>query len=189
MWLTNRLSVQNMTMCSMFAVLITVGAYIKVPVPVVPFTLQLLFTTLAGLLLGSRLGATSVVLYIVMGLAGLPVFAAGGGLGYVLQPSFGYLVGFAAATWVTGRIAEKKQPTSLKWILAANYTGLVIVYLFGMVYYYVLCNYVINTPIGVWPLFLYCFLLAVPGDIVLCFVAALIARKLMPIIKRRYIQP
>lgn len=106
----------------MFAVLITVGAYIKVPVPVVPFTLQLLFTTLAGLLLGSRLGATSVVLYIVMGLAGLPVFATGGGLGYVLEPSFGYLVGFAAAAWVTGRIAEKKQPVSLKWILAANYT-------------------------------------------------------------------
>lgn len=172
----------------MFAVLITVGAYIKIPVPVVPFTLQLLFTTLAGLLLGSRLGAVSVILYIAMGLAGLPVFASGGGLGYVLEPSFGYLVGFAAASWVTGRIAEKRQTASMKRLLLANYTGLAIVYLFGMAYYYAICNYVIHTPIGFWPLFLYCFLLAVPGDLVLCFVAALIARKLMPMIKRRYLK-
>jgi biotin transport system substrate-specific component len=188
MQLTKNFSVHSMTLCAMFAVLITLGAYIKIPVPVVPFTLQLLFTTLAGLLLGSRLGAISVILYTAMGLAGLPVFASGGGPGYILEPSFGYMIGFAAGSWITGRIVEKKQTFSMKRILLANYTGLAIVYLFGMVYYYFICNYVINTPIGFWPLFLYCFLLAVPGDIVLCFVAALITKKLFPIIKRRYTQ-
>ena len=51
-----------------------------------------------------------------------------------------------------------------------------------MVYYYVICNFVINTPIGLWPLFLYCFLLAVPGDICLCFVAAVLAKRLKPVL-------
>ena len=53
-----------------------------------------------------------------------------------------------------------------------------------MIYYYVICNFVINTHIGVWPLFLYCFLLAVPGDICLCFVAAVLAKRIKPVIGR-----
>ncbi len=57
-----------------------------------------------------------------------------------------------------------------------------MVYAFGMVYYYVICNYVTNTPIGVWPLFLYCFLLAVPGDIALSILGAVIAKRTCPVI-------
>ena len=52
-----------------------------------------------------------------------------------------------------------------------------------MVYYYAISNFVINTPIGLWPLFLYCFLLAVPGDIVLCILAAVIGKRMIPMIK------
>ena len=86
---------RNQILCAIFTALIAIGAFIRIPVPVVPFTLQFLFTTLAGVLLGSRLGATSVILYIVLGLLGVPVFAEGGGPGYILKPSFGYLPGFA----------------------------------------------------------------------------------------------
>ena len=71
---------KNLVMCSLFVALIVVGAFIKIPVPVVPFTLQLLFTMMAGLLLGGKLGAVSVGVYILMGLLGLPIFAEGGGL-------------------------------------------------------------------------------------------------------------
>ena len=65
-------------------------------------------------------------------------------------------------------------------ILAANFIGLLIVYAMGMIYYYIICNYVINTPIGFWPLFLYCFLMAVPGDILLCFLAAFLTKRIKP---------
>lgn len=95
-----------MTLCALFTVLIAVGAFIKIPVPVVPFTLQFLFTMMAGLLLGGRLGALSVGLYAVLGLAGLPIFAEGGGFWYVLKPSFGYIIGFVLGSYVTGRMTE-----------------------------------------------------------------------------------
>ena len=61
--------------CSLFTALIAAGAFIKIPVPVVPFTLQYLFTMLAGLLLGSKRGTISVVAYMLLGLAGLPIFS------------------------------------------------------------------------------------------------------------------
>ena len=65
---------QSLTYCSLFTALIAVGAFIKIPVPVVPFTLQFLFTMLAGLLVGPRRGAISVAAYMVLGLVGLPIF-------------------------------------------------------------------------------------------------------------------
>ena len=85
--------------CGLFTALIAVGAFIKIPIPVVPFTLQYLFTMLAGLLLGSRLGTVSVLSYMLLGLAGLPIFSEGGGLWYVFKPSFGYIIGFAVGTY------------------------------------------------------------------------------------------
>lgn len=176
--------IQKMAVCSLFTALTAVGAFIKIPVPIVPFTLQFLFTMLAGLLLGGRLGAISVGAYALLGLAGLPVFAEGGGFWYVLKPSFGYIIGFILASYVTGRLTEKAEGLTFGRILAANFVGLAIVYGAGMAYYYMICNFVINTPIGMWPLFLYCFMLAVPGDIFLCFVAAVLAKRMKPLIAR-----
>ena len=151
-----------MILSAMFVALISVGAFIKIPIPVVPFTLQFLFTMLAGLLLGGKRGGFAVCIYIALGLAGVPVFAQGGGVGYIFQPSFGYIIGFAVGAFVT---------------------GIGIVYLFGMVYYYLISNFYLNSPIGIWPLFLYCFLLAVPGDIFLCIVGAILGKRLIPLVK------
>lgn len=179
----NQIDTKSLILCALFTSLIAVGAFIRIPVPVVPFTLQFLFTTLAGMLLGGRCGAFSVGVYILLGLMGLPVFASGGGIGYILQPSFGYLIGFAAGAWVTGIIANKTAVPSAKRLFAACFLGLITVYLFGMAYYYIISNFYLGTGIGLWPLFLYCFILAVPGDIVLCIVSVLIGKRLIPIVK------
>lgn len=179
-----KISTQDMVLCGVFTTLIAVGAFIKVPVPVVPFTLQFLFTMLAGLLLGGRKGAMSVGVYILLGLVGLPIFAEGGGFWYILKPSFGYLLGFMLAAYVTGRMVERKQKLLTGWVIAVNFLGLFIVYAAGMVYYYVICNYVIDTPIAIGPLFLYCFVLAVPGDICLCILAAVLTVRVKPVFDR-----
>lgn len=178
---------RDMVICAFFVVLISAGAFIKIPVPVVPFTLQFLFTTLAGLLLGPKKGVEAVGIYILLGLAGLPVFAQGGGIGYIFQPSFGYILGFAAGAYVTGYMTWQSGTFAKNNLLAANFAGLAVVYILGMTYYYIISNFYINSPIGFWPLFLYCFLLAVPGDIAFCFIAAALAKRLLPIIKERRI--
>lgn len=173
---------KDMILCAMFVALIAVGAFIKVPVPVVPFTLQLLFTMMAGLLLGGDLGFVAVAVYILMGLAGMPVFAEGGGLSYIFKPSFGYLIGFALGSYATGKIANAEVNPDYKRLLIANFVGLFIVYAVGMVYYYFISKYYLGTPIGVWPLFLYGFIMAVPGDIVLCIVGAILGRRMLPVL-------
>ena len=163
--------------CGLFTALIAVGAFIKIPIPVVPFTLQYLFTMLAGLLLGSRLGTVSVLSYMLLGLAGLPIFSEGGGLWYVFKPSFGYIIGFAVGTF-----AEHMEKKTIARYLLANLAGLFCVYAVGMIYYYIICNFVINTPIAAGPLFLYCFVLAVPGDIALSILGAVVAKRVRPVL-------
>ena len=116
--------IRNMVYCAIFTVLITVGAYIRIPIPGVPFTLQFLFVMLAGLMLEATFAFLSVMLYIFIGLLGLPVFTQGGGFAYVLQPTFGYLLGFAVAALVVGlirkrinmrgRLLTKSAPRTLK---------------------------------------------------------------------------
>lgn len=177
--------IQNLVLMALFTALIAVGAFIKIPIPVCPFTLQFLFTMLAGILLGGKYGSISVALYILIGLIGLPVFAEGGGFAYVLNPTFGYLIGFVVATFVTGTIANKTETPSLKRMFCANFIGLGIVYLFGMIYYYIIYTFYMGTHIGVWTLFLYCFILAVPGDICLCILSAFIGKRLIPVLRKR----
>lgn len=172
---------KSLVYCSLFTALIAAGAFIKIPVPVVPFTLQYLFTMLAGLLLGYKRGTVSVVAYMLLGLAGLPIFSEGGGIWYIIKPSFGYIIGFCIGTFVTGYIAEHLKKKTIFRYLAANLAGLLTVYACGMVYYYIICNYVLNTPIGIKTLVIYCFILAVPGDILLSILGAVIAKRVRPI--------
>lgn len=174
---------RDMILCALFVALITAGAFIKIPVPVVPFTLQFLFTMMAGLLLGGKWGFRAVLIYICLGLCGLPVFAQGGGLAYVFQPTFGYIIGFAAGAYVTGTLANRSARPDYKRLLGANFIGLGIVYFCGMVYYYLISKYYLNSPIGLLPLFLYCFILAVPGDIALCVIGAILGKRLIPVIQ------
>ncbi|SHM60161.1 biotin transporter BioY [Ruminococcus flavefaciens] len=179
--INNANKTKNMVLTAMFTALITAGAYIRIPVPVCPFTLQFLFTTLAGIILGKNRGAAATALYVVLGLAGLPVFTGGGGIGYVLQPTFGYLIGFIAGSYITGAIAHSGK-ASAKRILMGCFAGLAVVYAMGMIYYYMISAVYMHEPIGLGTLFLYCFVLAVPGDIVLCILSAALAKRLMPVI-------
>lgn len=173
-----------MALAAMFTALITAGAYIRIPVPVCPFTLQFLFTTLAGIVLGKNRGAAATALYVALGLAGLPVFTEGGGIGYVLRPTFGYLIGFIAGAYLTGSIVHGGEFTT-KRLIAGCFAGLGIVYIFGIIYCQMINVVLLNAPVSIGKLFLYCFVLAVPGDILLCILSVVIAKRLAPIIEIR----
>ena len=121
------LKTKDLALIALFTALTAAGAFIRIPIPMVPFTLQFLFTTLAGLLLGAKRGALSVLCYLILGLIGLPIFSDGGGIFYVLQPTFGYLIGFLAGAFITGWIAHKTDARSFLRLFAACFAGPVVV--------------------------------------------------------------
>lgn len=177
-----QLNTRDMVLSAMFIALITIGAFIKVPVPNMPFTLQFLFTNLAGIILGANLGGLSVLIYVLAGLIGLPVFTTGGGPGYIFYPTFGFLIGFILGTYISGKFLENRE-FNRKNIFLASIINLLIVYALGMIHYYFISNFYSDSPIGVGALFLYCFVLAAPGDLFLCFISASVGQKVNSAIK------
>ncbi len=118
-----------------FALLTWAAAKVSVPLPFtpVPGTLQTLPVLLAGALLGARAGAASQMTYLAMGIAGLPVFALpGSGPTYLLGPTGGYLLGFIAAAYVTGRVEPWGRPFGFAGALAAFFSGSIVLYLCGL---------------------------------------------------------
>ncbi len=175
-------AVREMAYCGLFTALIASGAFIKVSIPVEPFpmhiTLQFFFVLLAGFLLGSRRGAFCAGVYLLIGLAGMPVFAAGGGPAYLVRPTFGFLLGFVFAAAVTGWLSEKKKRRNMAWNLFSAFCGMMAYYLSGIIYFYMISNYVIHMPVG-WPVVLVnCFLLTVGEDSLLCVLAVLLVGRL-----------
>lgn len=171
------MKLREVILCGLFIALITVGTFVRIPVGTDVYTLQFLFTLLAGLMLGARLGALAIGTYVLMGLVGIPVFASGGGPAYVLQPTFGYLVGFILQGWVTGALARRGAPT-FRRALAACAAGMVVLYALGIPYFYFISNYIIDAPIGFWVAVWYCGVLQVLPDFLLCVAAAYVGIRL-----------
>lgn len=96
-----------MALTALFSALTAAGALLKIPFYPAPMTLQTLFTLLAAVILPAPWAALSQVLYLTVGLVGLPVFANGGGPAYVLQPTFGYLLLLPLLSWVIGEFSAR----------------------------------------------------------------------------------
>ena len=178
-----RQSTLSLVMIAMFAALTAIGAFIKVPLPVVPFTLQIVFVFLAGCLLGSRHGFQSQLVYIGIGLVGLPVFTQGGGITYVLQPTFGYLIGFALAALVIGWIIEKVESPTKKHFIGANIVGLIIIYAVAVPYLYVSLNFWLHVKTSWSHIFLVGFLNSIVADFCLAIASALLAERLYKVFR------
>jgi len=115
---------------ALFTALLSVSAYIAIPVGSVPFTLQVYVVLLAGMVLGPRLGALSVIAYLLLGLVA-PVYSGGtSGLGVLFGPTGGYLFGFIAAAVVTGLIAGRPDAETPR-LLIASLLGLAPIYALG----------------------------------------------------------
>lgn len=159
-------------LCPLFSAFIAVGAYIRIPVPFIPFTLQLLFVLLAGLLLGSKRGALSVLIYLLIGLSGVPVFTAGGGPAYLFHPTFGYLVGFVCGAFLSGWILERSKKQNMAVCFLASLCGLLLVYLFGITHFYFISNSYLGKPLGVLSTLFYGCLVFIPMDLFSCVLAS-----------------
>lgn len=174
----NRNSTVSLAYMALFAALTAIGAFIKIPLPYVPFTLQVLFVFFAGSLLGSKRGMQSQLVYVGIGLAGLPVFTQGGGIGYFLQPTFGYLIGYIAGAFVVGWIIERiDNPKTYQFILA-NLAGLLVVYLIGVPYLYMALNVWMGIPSSWAHVWMIGFVYSILGDIVMSVIAGVLVTRL-----------
>lgn len=135
-----RVNVKQMVLIALFTALMVAGAYIKIPNPFFPvfITFQPVFCALSGLILGSKTGVKSIVIYVLMGLAGLPVFSTSSGPQYIFQPTFGFLLGFIAAAYVIGRISESYGELTVTRAFLASFSGLVVIFIIGIIYMYLI---------------------------------------------------
>lgn len=132
---------------SFFTALTAIGAFIKIPLPHIPITLQTFFVIMSGNMLGYKFGTLSQMLYLILGLIGIPIFAYGGGPGYVFQPTFGYLLGYPIGAFSIGvllRLFYSHSETTITFrrktflvFLLADVFGVLVIFMFGLAYLYI----------------------------------------------------
>lgn len=136
----DRQKLRGMMIASLFAAIIGIFAQITIPLPLVPITGQTLAIGLAATILGARYGTLSVLLYILMGAVGIPVFSQfSGGFSVLVGPTGGFIVGFIPTAFFIGWYLEK---TAFKFTQAmiANTIGMFITLLFGTAWLKIAAN-------------------------------------------------
>ena len=134
---------RELCMAALFAALTAAGAFIRIPLGISTMTLQLLFTAMAGVLLGARTAALSQTVYVALGLLGLPVFVKGGGIGYLLEPTCGFLLALPLAAYVIGHLAHGRSTRGTVALACA--AGFCVVYAVGLPYMAAVCRFYLGT--------------------------------------------
>ncbi|MYL41195.1 MULTISPECIES: biotin transporter BioY [Virgibacillus] len=184
-----QLSVTDLSLIAMFVAFMSIGANITAWAPFlqiggVPITLQTFFCFLSGALLGGRRGAIAMVVYVLIGLTGMPVFAGlKGGLSTLLSPTFGFILSFIFTAYITGKVIEYKQQPTMKRFIAASIIGLLFNYLIGTNYMYLSFAYFMDANQSITYVDAWLIMLAyLPIDLLTIFVAAMIAPRIYLII-------
>ena len=156
--------------------LMAINAFIKIPIQPVPLTLQMLIVLLLPMVFGIRVSFLGILLYIILGLFGLPIFANGGGLSYVLQPTFGYIVGYLFSAIFTGFVSKKFKGFLGNFI--GGLAGLFVIYIIGVSYLYYNINFIQNKPFAFSTALKIGFFVPIGFDIIKLIIAAFIATKI-----------
>jgi biotin transport system substrate-specific component len=173
-----KLSIKDITYSGIFTALTAIGAFISIPVGPVPITLQTFFVLLSGVILGSKKAFLSQAAYLILGLAGLPIFAGfSGGFQTIFKPSFGFLLGMAAAAYLVGKFTENKEKTTLN-ITIAVLLGTVVIYAAGLPYMYYILNIMLVKNLDIAKILEIGMIMFIPGDILKAVIAVLLGKKL-----------
>jgi len=173
-----KFSAQDITRVGIFAALhvaatlaVRYGGEAMVPFSLVPF-----MAFLAAFTLGGKLGAMSLAVYMLLGLMGLPVFARPpfGGLVYVLQPTFGFIIGFIASAYIAGRI----DINTVRGGILAIVLGLIALYAVGLPYLWAMVRFYMGRPVDIWWAIRIAFVPFIGLDLVKAVAALLIGRQL-----------
>lgn len=172
------LSTKDLVRVSIFTALIAIGAYIAIPIGPVPITLQSFFILVSAVFLG-RKAIYSTIVYIVLGIIGLPIFSSGvSGISKAFTPSFGFLIGMIVCSYVLGYIFEKYRDLSFSKVLAVFLLGSFILYLIGMPYMAAILNIYLDKGLSFNQILTSGMLLFLPGDILKSILAAMIYKRI-----------
>ncbi|WLV25090.1 biotin transporter BioY [Aciduricibacillus chroicocephali] len=173
----------SLTLGGLFVALTAIGANLTSIAPFliiggVPITLQTFFAVLAGLVLGRKLGAFSMFAYMMLGLAGAPIFAQfKGGAAFILAPTFGFVLSFILVAYVAGAIAERAK--GIPAYIAASLAGMTINYLAGTNWMYLAYLTWFEAPAGLSYKLLWSWMaVPLPKDIILSVLAGIFAYRL-----------
>lgn len=165
-----KLTVKELTKVAIFPALMIASSGISIPLTGAPITLQTLFVLLAGMLLGPKLGSLSMVLYILLGAIGLPVFANfQGGMGVILGPTGGFILSFPIAALVTGLFIKKEN--KLSYVTAAV-IATAIIYIIGVPW----MSYILGWRVQDTLIYMTIYF---PGDIIKIIIAILIQNRII----------
>ena len=174
---------KDLVLTSLFTALMVAGAFIRIPFPLLPITLQTFICALSGLVLGARLAALSMTVYTLLGLAGLPVFANGGGITYVFNKSFGFIIGFIAGAAIIGKVSSALKKPSVSNNLKALLAGLAVIYVIGIAYMLLIMRVYLGNEQAGLILIISSNIPYIIKDIVLFTIAAIAGASLLPSIK------
>lgn len=147
----------------------------------VPFSVLPVLVLMSGLILGAEYAAMAMLVYLTLGLFGLPVFSSApfGGFGYILKPTFGFLLGNVAAAYVVGRVYRKG---SLTWAIIGVLAGLITLYVFGLSYLYIILHWVLHRPTSITGVMMIGFFPFILGDLIKAGIAVLVGQE---VVRRR----
>ena len=167
-----------LVMCALFAALTGICSQIQIPLPMVPINLALFAVHLCGAVLGARYAALSIVVYILLGMAGLPVFAGfAGGVGVLFGKTGGYILGYVLDALVVGFLVSKWGRGFLK-CCGAMVVGLLVCYAFGTLWFMYI------TGMGLWMSLVYCVFPFLAGDAIKIMLASYLAGRLGTFVKQ-----
>lgn len=172
---------------AMFVGLMVVGGRLSVPIPfgAVSLTFQTLFVMASGLFLGARDGAAVQLIYLLMGLLGLPVFTMGSGISYVFQPSFGYLIAFPLSAFLTGILFKRVKKISVLAVFVCALIGLVVTNIIGASYQFMILTVYLKNPLTVLPIQIVSVLTYFVKDAVLLLLLSVVFPRLSKVVRIR----
>lgn len=186
-------SILKCSFVAVFAAIICIGSFLKIPLGPIPIVLQNILCLLTASLLGGIWGLFPTLIFFVAGLIGLPFYSGGtAGISVLLGPTGGFLIGYLFGSLITSLISRKpsliEKTFSLKkiFLLAFSFTcGILVIYFFGVLHFLYWSKLNNLLPLNQSP-FVYaitiCLLPFLPGDILKIILATFIASKIRPIV-------
>ena len=162
----------KITMCALFAALTAICSQIQIPLPQIPINLALFSVCMAGAVLGAGYGSLSIIVYVLLGAVGVPVFVGfKGGFATITGPTGGYIVGYIVCAFVTGFII-KFTKGKIYHMALAMVVGIALCYVLGTIWFMILTGNSLVVSLG------YCVLPFLPGDAIKIVLASTITYRL-----------